>query len=386
MKKCYKCLLPETYETIEFSNASCNICLGSEHKNEHIDWEAREKSLKDLIEKYRGKYDYDCIVPFSGGKDSTFTLYYLVKNYNVKPLVVRFNHGFMRPVVQENCTNTLKKLGVDFIDFTPNWHVVKLLMKESFNRKSDFCWHCHTGIFTYPIRLSVKLNIPLIFWGETQSEITAYYNYQDNKIEFEDEEKMNKMRNLGITAEDMYEMLKENNKNLDRRDLFPYTYPDQGEIKKNGCYSVALGNFIKWDYDKNTKEIIKNLNWKVVETEGVPKEINIYGEKTECFMQGTRDYIKFLKRGYGRTTQINAFNLRNKKKTAQQCKEENINFDGKKPHSLEIFLEYMGITEDEFKEIISKMTVYPNHPNFDSNDYSKKLDDFELWYRENNKS
>ena len=84
--------------------------------------------LDEVIEKYRGKYDYDCIVPFSGGKDSTYTLYYLMKEYNIKPLVVRFNHGFMRSNHEKNVERTLKKLGADFISFTPNWKIVKKLM------------------------------------------------------------------------------------------------------------------------------------------------------------------------------------------------------------------------------------------------------------------
>ena len=89
MRTCNKCKLPETYETIEYDeNNVCNICNSSVHKNENVNWTERKKMLDKLIEKYRGKYAYDCIVPFSGGKDSTFQLYYLIKEYNLKPLVV----------------------------------------------------------------------------------------------------------------------------------------------------------------------------------------------------------------------------------------------------------------------------------------------------------
>ena len=121
LKKCIKCGLPETYETIEFNNDGvCNICIQQNFKNKEIDWPSRKLILNDLIEEYRGKYEYDCIIPFSGGKDSTFTLYYLMKEYNLKPLVVQFNHGFMRPKLLENNEKTFKKLGVDVISFTPN--------------------------------------------------------------------------------------------------------------------------------------------------------------------------------------------------------------------------------------------------------------------------
>ena len=112
LRKCNKCGLPETYETIEFDAAGvCNICRSTEHKINFIDWEQRKKLLDALIEKLRGKSDYDCIVPFSGGKDSTFQLYYLMKEYKLKPLVVRFNHGFMRQTIEEKCPADIQEIG-----------------------------------------------------------------------------------------------------------------------------------------------------------------------------------------------------------------------------------------------------------------------------------
>ena len=190
LKYCKACNLPETYETIEFdADGVCNICRQKEFKDLAIDWGGRKVQLDELVKQYRGKYAYDCIVPFSGGKDSTFQLYYLMQEYKLKPLVVRFNHGFMRQVIQDNNQRTFKKLGVDVLEFTPNWHVVKRLMLESFVRKTDFCWHCHTGIYSYPLRVALMYKVPLVFWGEPQSEITAYYDYLNDDIEYEDDKK-----------------------------------------------------------------------------------------------------------------------------------------------------------------------------------------------------
>lgn len=163
MKRCIKCNLPETHETITFDAFGvCNICNQQTFKRESIDWSKRKKDLDALVEEYRGRYDYDCIVPFSGGKDSTWTLYYLMKEYGLKPLVVRFDHGFLRQNVIDNTDRVLRRLGADFLHFRPNWKVVQKLMLQSFLEKGDFCWHCHTGIFSYPMWVAIQYNVPLI--------------------------------------------------------------------------------------------------------------------------------------------------------------------------------------------------------------------------------
>lgn len=380
--KCKKCLLPETYETIEFDeNGICNICRSSEYKQK-IDWHERKLLLDQIIEKHRGVYEYDCIVPFSGGKDSTYQLLYLVREYGIKPLVVRFNHGFMRDTIEKNNRNTFKKLGVDVVEFTPNWKIVKRLMKESFIRKTDFCWHCHTGIYSYPMRIAVKYNTPLIFWGEPQSEITAYYDYLNDEIEYEDHKKFNMLRTLGITAEDMYNMINNDDDPVDKRDLIPFTYPDIEDIKKLNPVSIPLGSFIPWDYVENTKVIMSELGWRSDELEGVPSEINQHGEKIECYMQGTRDYIKYLKRGYSRVSQINAFHLRNNRTNLEEAKKINSQFDGQKPPTLDIFLEYMDMSEEEFNKIVTEMAIPPHKPNIIAIESADQTWDFSNFYRE----
>ena len=136
---CARCLLPETAESLTFdAQGVCSVCRQVEYKQKAPIWNEREQRLDRIIEKYRGKHDYDCLVPFSGGKDSTFTLWYLVKVKKLKPLVVRFDHGFFRPTVQDNSLRTFRTLGVDVIHFTPNWQVVRKLMFESLRRRGDF--------------------------------------------------------------------------------------------------------------------------------------------------------------------------------------------------------------------------------------------------------
>lgn len=381
MKRCSRCGLPETYETIEFDDDGvCNVCRQKVFKDDSIDWQGRKQMFRDLIEEYRGKYDYDCIVPFSGGKDSTFTLLHLVKEFNLKPLVVQFNHGFMRSRLEENNIRTFKKLGVDVHSFTPNWHLVKRLMLETLTRKGDFCWHCHTGIFAYPMHVALRYKVPLVIWGEPSSEYTAYYDYQDDEIEEVDETRFNRFINLGITAEDMYGMIKDDFK-IDPRDLTPFTYPASRDLKKLKYRSVCLGSFIPWDVKKNVALIEKELNWQGDQVEGMPWEEYPY-EKIECQMQGMRDYIKYLKRGYSRVSQMTALDLRNGRITKEHADHLVETYEGKKPPSLKLFLEYLGMTEPEFNQIVAKTVVPPFEPNFGSNDWAPKTWDFDQWYRE----
>jgi len=376
LKRCTKCILPETHETIHFDDKGvCNICRQHEFKKEKIDWKEKKKELESLIEQYKGKYDYDCIIPYSGGKDSTWTLYYLVKEYGLKPLVVRFDHGFLRPNLLENTTRVIRKLGVAFHNFTPNWKLVQKLMLRSFLEKGDFCWHCHTGIFAYPMWIAIRHNIPLIIWGEPSAEYTSYYSY--DQPEEVDEKRFNRFVNLGISAEDMFVRL---NGTVDERDLKPFTYPPLKELRKIGYRSVCLGSYIPWDVKKQAKIIEKELGWKGDLVENVPPGYTY--EKIECFMQGVRDYIKYIKRGYTRPTHLASIDIRNSRLKRGEALDLINKCEGKRPPSLDIFLDYVGITEDEFYEIALSHTVSPWSFDRSKIKEGEKLPDYEKWSRE----
>ncbi len=381
LQRCTKCGLPETYETIEFDAAGvCNICRQKEFKDAAINWEERKNNLDELIAEHRGKNDYDCLVPFSGGKDSTFTLNYLVREYKLKPLVIQFNHHFMRETLNRNNERTFKKLGVDVLSFTPNWKVVKRLMREALIRKGDFCWHCHTGIFSYPMQIAIKFGIPLVFWGEPSSEYTSYYDYSRNEIEEVDEIRFHRFVNLGITAEDMKGMI-ETDFDLDPRDLAPYTYPKLRDLKRIKYRSVCLGSYIPWDVKRNVQEISTELGWMGDEVEGMPPGEYTY-EKIECYMQGVRDYIKFLKRGYSRVTQMTALDLRGGRISREKADQLISQFEGKRPPSLELFLQYLEIDEAEFNDIVAKTVIAPHDPHFPILENAPRTWDFDKWYRE----
>ncbi len=360
MKYCSKCVTPETAETHEFNSKNiCSVCNQIEDKNK-IDWNERQNDLDRLISIYKDKYDYDCIVPFSGGKDSVFALWYLVKQKKLKPLVLRFDHNFLRKTVQLNTEKALNKLGVDFINFKPNFSIVKKMMIESLIRRGDFCWHCHVGITAFPINTAIQKNIPLLFYGEPSAEYSSFYKYED--IEELNVEKFNKAINLGINAEDMLEMLRERypKENISKKDIEPYIFPSQREINKNKIKAVYLGNYIPWDVRKQVEIIKSEIGWQGDIVEGIPPDYDY--EKIECMMQGVRDYVKFIKRGFGRTAHLTSIDIRNgrmeRNKALELCKI----YDGKKPKALELFLKITNMTDNEFHDIVEKHVVYPFKP------------------------
>ena len=136
------------------------------------------------------------------------------------------------------------------------------------------------------------------------------------------------------------------------------------------------------DVKKHVEIIQRELGWQGDQVEGMPWEEYPY-EKIECFMQGMRDYIKYLKRGYSRVSQMVALDLRNGRITQERAKELVSNFEGRKPPSLELFLDYLGLNENEFNEIVAQTVVPPNVPDFGKNEYAPKTWDFDRWYREN---
>ena len=374
MKQCTRCVIPETHETIVFDHHGvCNVCLQHDYKQEKIDWTAKKAELDQLIEAHRGKALYDCIVPFSGGKDSTFTLLYLVAEYKIKPLVVSFDHGFYRPTTQHNRERTIKSLGVDFLSFRPNWQVVRKLMLESLKRKGDFCWHCHTGVFAYPMQTAVRYKVPLIIWGEPSAEYTSYYSYEEP--EEVDERRFNRFVNLGITAEDMVGMVD----GVTLNDLEPFRYPALKDLRAIRYRSICLGSYIPWDVRAQVDRIKRELAWQGDAVEGVPAQYDY--EKIECAMQGVRDYLKFLKRGYGRTAHLTSIDVRNKRMPRSEALRLTDATDGRRPASLDVFLEYVGLSEAEFLEIALGHTVSPHEPKPERMPRGEELWDQKLWDR-----
>ena len=347
----------ETQDMISFdADGVCATCRQIEFKQNKIDWNKRDEEFRALLEEYRGKGEYDCIIPFSGGKDSTFTAYILVKKYNLRPLVVSFDHGFYRPGVISDREKTIKRLGIDFMVFKPDWQTVKKTMRVSLERKGAIMWHSHCGIYAYPMQIAVKHKIPLLIWGEPTSEYVSYYSYEEN--EEVDEKRFQRLVNLGINAEDMIGML---DSSVVLRDLSPYMYPKLKDLKALQYRSICLGNYIPWDTKEHSELIRSELGWKGAPVEGIPYERYWY-EKVEDAFQGIEDYLKWIKRGMSRMTHLASIDIRNGRMTRDEGLEYIVKYEGYRPASLDVFLKAMNMSEGEFSRIALTHIVSPHVP------------------------
>ncbi len=376
LERCSRCILPITWETVYYDDDGvCNVCKNWDIKQKEINWEVKEKEFFKIIQEVKEKNAaYDCIIPFSGGKDSTYTLWAAVKKYHLKCLVVSFDHWFYRPKTLENRRRTWRKLGVDVISFTPNWQIVKKLMLESLIRKGDFCWHCHVGVTTYPLKMALKLKVPLVLWGEGRGEYEGYSKY--STLEQTDEWNFNRRVILGMRAEDIAGFI-----NVDMRDMEPYIYPAKEDIEKSGVISVPLGNFHPWDVQDHVRIIKKELEWQEDEMESAYPGLTY--EKIECYFEGVRDYIKFLKRGFSRMTHLATLDIRHGRINRDQALELIKKYEARKPKSLEVFLQYLEVSENEFNEIVAKHLIAPAIPVDPSTiPYREKLWDQDLWFKD----
>lgn len=179
-RRCKKCVLPETYPNIFFDNAGvCNFC------NEHRPYNyPGEKALVKEFEKYRNAGEkYDCLVGLSGGKDSTFTLYEIVKKYEMRVLAFHFDNGTTPKGLFENVNTTVKKLGVPLVTKGFNDKIRQEIFKNNFNtwKKNPepgmipmWCIGCNEGYRLGAFKTAKEHHIPLLIAGSSTIEGSTF--------------------------------------------------------------------------------------------------------------------------------------------------------------------------------------------------------------------
>lgn len=112
LRRCTKCVLPQTMPFISFdSEGVCNYCRSYKPRNKP----RPKEQLFELVESYRKKNGNDCIVPFSGGRDSCYGLHLIVKELKMKPVTYTYDWGMVTDLGRRNISRMCAELGVENI-------------------------------------------------------------------------------------------------------------------------------------------------------------------------------------------------------------------------------------------------------------------------------
>ncbi len=342
MQYCVRCCMPASNEGVHFDEMGiCLACRSSEQKI-HIDWNERERQLRQILEHYKGLgNDYDCIVPISGGKDSTFQLYVITQVYRMRPLAVTFSHNWFTETGKYNLQNALEKFNVDHVQFTPNRALINKLARESLLKIGDSCWHCHAGVGAFPLQVAVRYRIPLLVWGESIAETSGRASHYNPMIRFDRDyftRVSAKVYPEGMVCD-----------GITLRDLAPFKLPSAEELEAVGVVGIHLGDYIFWD-DERQMEFVRDVyGWREDHVEGTYKGY----KSVECRMAGVHDYTKFLKRGFGRGTDHASADVRAGLLTREEAFELAKLHDTERPPTLDYYLQITGFTEQEFEAVMA---------------------------------
>lgn len=352
IRYCTRCVFPETKPDLFFNeDGVCSACVAAEQKAE-IDWVQREKDFKTVVDHYRkpeGQPGYDCLIPVSGGKDSTYQAYKLKFEYGMNPLCVCFETTAVSELGQRNLDN-VSKMGIDVIHFKKNYNVYQSMVKEGFKRVGDEMWPNHIGIFTVPIHLAVNYNIPLVIWGENpQQEYGGPFESIENK--YLNRSWLEEFGGLiGNRIEDMIGV-----DGITKKDLTPYFYPSDKSIEEVGVVGIFLGHYFFWDARKQL-DIVKEHGFEVKEDGPIEGTYTNY-ENLDEKMHGLHDYLKFVKYGFGRATDHACIDVRNGRMKRSEAVDKISEFDGKYPHyGVSEFIKYTGMSKEEIDGVIDSFT------------------------------
>jgi N-acetyl sugar amidotransferase len=358
MRYCARCLYPENAKPTIIIDEEDGICSGCKyHESRHkleVNWSEREKIFEQMVseakkmKKERGNL-YDCIIPVSGGKDSHFQVYILKKKYGMNPLLVTYNHIYNSEPGLRNLENLVEKSGCDLIRFTANPHSVKKISRFMLETVGDLTWHYHAGIMTLPFRIAVEKNIPLIFWGEHGfAELTGIVSLEDF-VEFTKwKRKEHDMRGF-----EPVDVVKKAKGTITLEDLYPYIYPTDDEVERTEVRGIYLSNFFFWNAKSHAELMIDKWDFSPVRFKR-DRTFNLYA-KIEDHANDVHDYLKFLKFGYGRSTDDASMEIRHGRMTREEGIEMVRQYDANEPSTLQTYLDFLELSREQFYDIIEPM-------------------------------
>tara|TARA_Y100001954_G_C15823797_1_gene611277 strand:- start:1147 stop:2352 length:1206 start_codon:yes stop_codon:yes gene_type:complete len=330
-------------------NGICDACNYAEIKK-NIDWGQREKELVDLLDRFRRSDGrFDVIVPGSGGKDSIMTAHLLKYKYNMNPLTVTWPPILYSEIGRQNFDSWLR-MGFANYSYFPNQKVHRLLTQLAFKNLLHPFQPFTIGQKNLAPKLALQLDIPLVFYGEHESEygsnIKATQSSQRDINSFAGEINLDKIFLGGEPVKDLIDNYK-----FKESDFEAYLPADIDLVRKQGIEFHYLGYFVKWHpqdvyyYSVENSDFMPNYQ----RTEGSYSKYSSLDDKIDWLHY----YARFIKFGQGRATNDSSQEIRNGDITRDEGVRLVKRYDGEKP---QIFqrecLDYLNLNQDQFDEII----------------------------------
>ncbi len=180
LKICSNCILPETFPGISFdAEGTCNYCRKFSGKEQKLqdDKKIYEQKFLDLLNQHnqQNQRSYDILMAYSGGKDSTYTMYLLKRKYKLRVLAFSLDNGFISDTALENINEVADRLCIDHIMYKPRWDILKkifahaseheLYSKKTLERASTICTSCIGLVKSLCLKTAIEQNIPMIGFG-----------------------------------------------------------------------------------------------------------------------------------------------------------------------------------------------------------------------------
>lgn len=353
IKYCRRCLMPETKPDLPMDGEGiCGACRSYERRKE-VDWDKRKQELMAVLERYRSANGthYDCIVPVSGGKDSTYQTIRMLE-LGMNPLCVTATTDKLSDIGRRNIEN-LKQQGVDFVEVTTNPVVRRRINHLALTQIGDISWPEHVTIFTIPIRIAFQFNVPLIVWGENpQNEYGGpAAAVENNVLTRRWLEEFGGL--LGLRVSDLI-----GQEGIQPKHLIQYTYPSDEQLAQVGVTGIFLGHYIPWDGLSNA--LFAQAHGFETYHKTVEGSMVNY-ENLDNVHTGIHDYFKFLKYGFGRATDLACMHIRRGRLSRADGLKLVKKHDGKFPWvylgtPLEEVLKEMDMTLDEFVRVCDRFT------------------------------
>lgn len=342
--RCNRCLIPTTRPDTEFSGGTCSACLAHERRPT-IDWEAREKMLLQLLDKFHG----EVLVPSSGGKDSTYQALTL-KRLGANVTCVTATTCHLTPIGRRNIDNLAKHCTT--IEVTPNRTTRAKLNRLGLEMVGDCSWPEHVAIFSIPWRMAVDMSRPLIMYGENPQN-----QYGGPPGSQEAREMTLRWRSefggfLGLRPDDAAYMTSE-------QDMKDYQPPSAEDLDVMGVEAHFLGQYLPWDSHDNAK--IAMAGGMEVPLGG-PSPSNWWPwENLDNAQTGIHDHMMWRKYGFGRAAAQLSVDIRTGRISREDALVMCDQIDGRLPDAyagvhISRVLDQIGMTSARLFEIMDEFT------------------------------